>query len=322
MMGFHCLMQMDDTAVVATCRTRFVEKLLKLKACSDGLCQTMHPVKSMYCTVNVQDLSPIVLDNVTISHTFKYVYLGGNLSNSLISNQIKDHMNSKQGHVLKFTSFVYKNSDAPFQVKEAVWQSALTSAIMYGCETWLTSDLRHAEAPYMSSLKQLLGVRISTCNDLALLEAGAPSPRSYIVGRQRRFLQKLMSRTDFSTSYIGAFIKEAQQVKSPMGKRITALLANSPDLTPSIEVAVRQSQSTRRAMYRVINPGLKRVRMYNDSTCPEYARIAATRIRLGSHRLRIETGRWSRLPRDQCTCSCPQAAVQDEPHVLLDCPLF
>ena len=173
----------------------------------------------------------------------------------------------------------------------------------------------------MSSLKQLLGVRISTCNDLALLEAGAPSPRSYIVGRQRRFLQKLMSRTDFSSSYIGAFIKEAQHVKSPMGKRITALLANTPDLTPSIEGAVRQSQSTRRAMYRVINPGLKRVRMYNDSTCPEYARIAATRIRLGSHRLRVETGRWSRLPRDQCTCSCPQAAVQDEPHVLLDCPL-
>ena len=318
---FHCLMQMDDTAVVATCRSRFVDKLLKLKRCSDSLCQTMHPVKSMFCTVNVQDLSPIILDNVTISHTVKYVYLGGTLSNSLISNQIKDHMAAKQGHLLKFMSFLHKNNEAPFQVKESVWQSALTSAIMYGCETWLTSDLRHAEAPYMSSLKQLLGVRISTCNDIALLEAGVPSPRAYIVGRQQRFLQKLMARTDFSSSYIGTIMVEAQRVKSPMGKRITALLENSPTLTPSVEAAVRQSESTRRSIYRAVNPKLERVKLYSDSSCPEYARIAATRIRLGSHRLRVETGRWSRLPRDQCTCSCPQNAVQDEPHVLLDCPL-
>ena len=230
-------------------------------------------------------------------------------------------MDLKHSHLLKFMSFLYKNSDAPFSVKETVWQSALTSSIMYGCETWLSSDLRNAEAPYMSSLKLLLGVRSTTCNDLALLEAGVPSPRCYIVERQRRFIHKLMSRTDFDRSYVGKFLLEAQRVKSPMGKCITTLLASPAANITDTARSVTESQSTRRSTYRSINPNLTRPKMYGDPNCPEYARLAATRLRLGSHRLQVETGRWSRIPRDQRTCSCPEGAVQDEHHVLIDCPL-
>jgi len=52
---------------------------------------------------------------------------------------------------------------------------------------------------------------------------------------------------------------------------------------------------------------------------PEYLRMSFTRMRLSSHRLRIGTGRWARLPRDQRLCRC--GAVQDERHVLQDCEL-
>ena len=38
-----------------------------------------------------------------------------------------------------------------------------------------------------------------------------------------------------------------------------------------------------------------------------------------SHRLKIETGRWSRIPRDQRTCVCNEG-VQTEEHVLTACP--
>ena len=55
-----------------------------------------------------------------------------------------------------------------------------------------------------------------------------------------------------------------------------------------------------------------------DKNVPEYVRTAFTRIRLGSHRLRIETGRWARLPADERLCMC--GAVQTELHVLLFCP--
>ncbi len=44
--------------------------------------------------------------------------------------------------------------------------------------------------------------------------------------------------------------------------------------------------------------------------------VACTRIRLSSHRLRVETGRWDRIPFENRTCLC--GAVQTEEHVLLN----
>ena len=43
-------------------------------------------------------------------------------------------------------------------------------------------------------------------------------------------------------------------------------------------------------------------------------------MRLASHHLKIETGRWSRLPREQRLCQCGQ--VQTEEHVILNCVLL
>ena len=52
---------------------------------------------------------------------------------------------------------------------------------------------------------------------------------------------------------------------------------------------------------------------------PEHIRVAFTRLRLSAHRLRIETGRWARLPPNERLCSCGH--IQDEPHVNQLCPL-
>ena len=49
-------------------------------------------------------------------------------------------------------------------------------------------------------------------------------------------------------------------------------------------------------------------------------RIAATRFRLSAHRIKVETGRWSRIPRDERKCSCSEDAVQDENDVVFICP--
>ena len=78
----HCLMQMDDTAVLATSRNSLINKLRKLKCCSDNIDQSMHPIKSKFFTVNTNDREPITLDNVVISHVDSYVYLGTPMSNS------------------------------------------------------------------------------------------------------------------------------------------------------------------------------------------------------------------------------------------------
>ena len=74
--------------------------------------------------------------------------------------------------------------------------------------------------------------------------------------------------------------------------------------------------------YKQLNPRLISSTIYrnNNFRTPEPYRITYTRLRLSSHHLKIETGRWSRVPREERLCPC--GSVQDEIHVLLHCPLL
>ena len=51
-----------------------------------------------------------------------------------------------------------------------------------------------------------------------------------------------------------------------------------------------------------------------------HLRTTFTRFRTSSHRLKIETGRWSRIERERRVCQCGNG-VQTEEHVLVHCEL-
>ena len=317
----HCLMQMDDSIILATSRARFIEKLRTSKSISDILNQEMHPVKSRFLTVNVNDKEPIVMDNIVIKHVDIYEYLGTPLSNSSISEQASNHISMKNGCKLKFFSFLNKNSSAPFEVKEKVWSSALLSSIFYSCETWLGCSQLVIRAPYLETLKRLLSVRTTTVNEVSMIEAGVSSASVFVAKRQRAFLQRLFQRRDFNSSYVGWAVTKAINAKSPMGRCI-ANLRNGVLPCDSVMLGkVRESNTTKRMSYCELNPDLSRHPMYTNSHVPEYARISMTRMRLSSHSLRIETGRWSRLDRNNRVCICDNQSVQDEVHVLFYCPM-
>ena len=59
----------------------------------------------------------------------------------------------------------------------------------------------------------------------------------------------------------------------------------------------------------------------SDMFIPDYQRVSFSRIRLMSHNLKIETGRWSRIPRERRVCQCDNTQVQTEAHILIDCNL-
>ena len=51
--------------------------------------------------------------------------------------------------------------------------------------------------------------------------------------------------------------------------------------------------------------------------------VRLAQLRTGSHWLRVETGRWQRLEREQRVCPhCDAAAVEDEAHMVFDCPKY
>lgn len=71
--------------------------------------------------------------------------------------------------------------------------------------------------------------------------------------------------------------------------------------------------------YLLINPNLVINDIYIDkaNSIPEYQRINFSRLRLSSHNLKIETGRWSRIPREERLCNC--GILQTEYHIIFDC---
>ena len=177
----------------------------------------------------------------------------------------------------------------------------------------------------MSSLKQLLGVRLSTCNDIVIVEAGTGSAKSYIKDRQRKFLHKLFSRTDFRDTYVGRIIDMAIDIRSPAGVIISNYvnLGEGHDFQKECMLnarsAIETSVSTRRSSYLALNPSLSKSPILNVTDISEHCRIAYTRIRTSSHRLRVETGRWARIPVESRLCGCGE--IQTEEHVLLRCNL-
>ena len=228
-------------------------------------------------------------------------------------------------NVHKFQSFLAKNNDAPFKVKAKVWSAALNSALFYGDETWWTSNLKAADKLYLGTLKDLLSVRTTVCTDLVYVESGMGSASANIKRRQVNFLKKLMARSDYNQSYLYHLITKAVDVQSPMGIYMQALQRIEGDpVKNELELLQRKIRenpdSSRRLTYQLLNPELLAPKVYcSQDPVPEHQRIAYTRIRLGSHRLKIETGRWSRIPRERRLCTCGH--VQDEDHVLLKCPL-
>ena len=84
-----------------------------------------------------------------------------------------------------------------------------------------------------------------------------------------------------------------------------------------------QDNATKLVTYRTeLNPDLSNHYIYTKSMyIPDYKRISFTRLRLMSHNLKVETGRWSRIARERRVCSCDHSSIQDEKHVLLVCSL-
>ena len=323
----HILLFMDDTVILATSRQTMIDKLNTVYKASSELDMILHPTKSKYITVNTDDDLPFHIGPVTISYTTNYLYLEAQISNKLMQEQVKLHSQNKQCHVTKFVSFLKNNTDAPFSVKKKVWESALTSSMLYSCETWLTHNLSSIATQFNSTLKDLLGVRQQTPTDLALIEIGAIPTKDKIKIRQMDYISKITTSSHYQNSPLSFAISIAQKAKSPMGKYLTELLQidkaiyNYAKVQQKLKENVLKSTSSRSTAYSELNPDMSvHLMYYPTSSIPEIHRIATTRLRL-SHKLKIETGRWSRTPREERLCTCG-SDIQKESHVLNKCPLI
>lgn len=204
------------------------------------------------------------------------------------------------------------------------------SSILYGCESWFNGDLRPIEKLYTWGIKQLLGVRVTACTELCYVELGYPTLKALIQSKQRRFFQRLWgerrdSVDDPWTHAVGMTLAS----NTPTGRYINSLIHNSvDDVKLSIETLksnIIRSVSSRRSTYLLMNPSLSVQHIYSSrGKVTELHRVAFSRLRVISHNLAIETGRWNRRGRGRLEVEerlCPCGAVQTELHVIETCPI-
>ena len=95
-----------------------------------------------------------------------------------------------------------------------------------------------------------------------------------------------------------------------------------PDCTmkrDAIKQTVQSANTTRRRGYYALNPTLTTHAVYS-SLVQEHHRIAFTRLRLSSHNLPYEMGRWARIPPENRMCPC--GSMQTDAHIILQCEIL
>ena len=324
----HALLLMDDTVILATSREKCEQKLKTLLEFCEQSGMQLNERKTKLMVINGTEADRHPLESNTdanIESTKHYVYLGAHfLQDGRMSSVIKKQAESCSKHVYKFVAFAHKNSNMPFSMKMRVLKAALFSSMLYASETWLTDQLSSVSKHYLAAIKALLGVRSSTTNTLCLVELGLPDLPSTVLKKRTKFLKSFQARStgDEPLAYAMRICATNNN-----GRRLQAALNYEGDAEQHsrerlrAECVERAPSSTRFSTYLTLNPQLDVHPVYTNShAVPDSRRVALSRLRLSSHRLRVETGRWMRIPREERLCSC-SPVIQDEAHVVLDCSL-
>ena len=149
--------------------------------------------------------------------------------------------------------------------------------------------------------------------------------KSLVQQKQQAFLKKF-NESSSGEEPLAVALRLCSQANTPMHRLLLELGNGTYLQTTRIEEVKtkcreKANTATKFSTYLQINPHLEVHETYLDTSIPDYLRVSFTRLRLSAHRLKVETGRWQRLPRELRTCSCDEQSVQDEAHVLLQCPL-
>lgn len=160
----HGLFMMDVTVLFATSCDRCAEKLEVLSQFCHDYGMIINNIKTKFMVINRTDFhkEPLHCRDISVNHCEQYIYLGSVLTaDEKIKSALKEYCREKFKHKLKYAAFIQRNLSCPIWVKKLVLRSAFISSILYGCETWLTANVKVISTMYTDCLKNCLSVRRS-----------------------------------------------------------------------------------------------------------------------------------------------------------------
>lgn len=331
--ALNILLLMDDTVILATSREKLVGKLTVVMNFCENYGMSVNERKTKFMIINSDNMDERSIHYqgpssvLNIKYCKNYVYLGSPITDDgNLSSAIKQHATTSEKHLNKFITFINKNPHLPFIIKQQIMDACFLSSIAYSGEGWLGGQLKPLESLYIRAVKCLLNVRTTTCTDICLLELNYPSFSAFLEKRRSDYLKRKIPALQEDDPLKLALDLSRDANTSVYQKLMDSYnLAQNPvliDLEKQRQtIQLKTSSSSKREFYHSINPeGISHpIYSLRENYVPEYFRTAFTRLRLVSHDLRVETGRWARLERCRRVCNCDNASVQDEAHALFAC---
>ena len=324
-----CVAQLaDDTTITAESLESQAKKFQKVIDYTKVKHQHINTKKTKYMHMSHQPTTaPIILDDNKMIKAVEcndgYDLLGFRLSYSNdIHEIIEKNLSSKMFNIAKFYAWLEYNEQTPFFVKMKVLYSCLFQSILYSAEAW--GDLRKVKTILISTevkaLKCCLGVKSGTTTDLVFAEINRPDIIAFIKDRQYEFKKKIETARKEE-----ALMKEiwnlCQGQEGPsLCSYYQSISSNNSTLNiDERKLRIENSEQTMNMRYKTIIGFSYPYILYN-SCLDDEKRTIITRWRLSSHKLHIETGRYTKPKTSIENRICKICLViENEHHAIYKC---
>ena len=324
-----CMAQLaDDTSISAETLRSMTSKFQKVIGYSDVKHQHVNTTKTKYMHMSSNPIqTPVVLEDERVINAVEpnvgYPFIGFKRSYSdniyiLIENNLK----SKLFNVAKFHAWLEYNDQTPFFIKIKVLYACLFASLLFSAEAW--GDLSKIEKTLLATekkaLKSCLGIKSGTTTDLIYVEINRPDIVAVIKDRQFNFVKKIKNLKKGE-----ALVKEiwdlCASLRSPC---LRSYYENINDKNVDTNIAERNTrvETSEQSMcirYKTL-VGMRYSETLYNSCLDDTKRTTITRWRLSSHRLKVETGRYTRpvTERENRLCDVCKV-VEDENHAIYVC---
>ena len=125
--------------------------------------------KTTFFVTNGQetDRQDLRAGGVSVRYAARYLYLGAWFTDTAkLDDVINLHEAANEAVVNKFSIFCAANTQMPFMYKKKVFDAAVTSVLLYSCESWLNNKIKSLERQYNTLVKCLMAVRKNTSINL------------------------------------------------------------------------------------------------------------------------------------------------------------
>ena len=250
-------MLMDDTVILATNRQMCEAKLKVVIQYCKEFGMIINTKKTKYFIINgsKSDKTNLELEGISVGYSSRYLYLGAWFTESgRMSDIITLHEKDNQKAVNKFSIFCAANTNMPFKYKRLVFDAAVTSALLYSSESWLTESTRSIRTQYNQLIRCLLGVRNNTCIDMCMIEAGIPPLQHVITKRRCKYLKDKIEVNDLEQPFTYVY-KLCRDNNTPAFQFLSKSLSYNLNLNPFVAVtdSIRDRAPTSTKLYTYSN---------------------------------------------------------------------